>query len=370
MARRFIMQTFIQDIEKLKKEVWALSKKTSALQSQVENLNSADVEEFLLTVQNHQNVLDELSLKISNLEATVKTHGTKITSLEENSTSFQASIDELTSSLQEISNTTTELSNSLSTLSQTVSSHTQTLQTHETSISNVQTKAQTNETNIASIQTDLDQLKTKVTATTATANLNKSNIDALEDEDDHLQTQITLNKTDIATLNTAHQTTATTANQAYALAQELKTTVEGLQTSGEGGSGSTAGLNGVVLYDMRSEDENVNKGYTTGIPTKTKVYFSALSTYRFLKIYCILNGSYESQLIIDLQNRKGTSFTAIAWVSIYYLSFLRVKIPTSNEYISFDGFARFIFDGTTPIYSMNPENITSHYYIFRIEGIV
>ena len=160
-----------------------------------------------------------------------------------------------------------------------------------------------------------------------------------------------------------------TANNALSLAQNLKTRVDNLNVSGgTGGESSTACLSGVVLYDMRSTDASVNRGYTTGIQNRQKVTID-FTPYRYIKIFTVFGNAYEDQLFIDIRNKKAFTFTSHAWMSNYFLAFMRIRIPTALNFIMMENYGKVAFDGSGLPITLADEAEVSKFIIFRIEGI-
>lgn len=405
LARRIFMETIFLNIEKLKKEVWAISKKKiPALEAQIEGLGGVDVSELTATLQAQQTVLNNLSSSLDTLSASQSESQTKITALEGKTEKHDTDIATLTSSLKETNKTLDELSaviashtSSINTLSTSVANNTSAISTNATNISTNATNISANATNISantdaisSLQTTLNSQSTTLTTfqdqldtlssnvssnTSSLVTLTESltalttRVDNLENQTNSLTDSITTINGEITTLETDVNAASATANNALSLAQNLKTRVDNLNVSGgTGGESSTACLSGVVLYDMRSTDASVNRGYTTGIQNRQKVTID-FTPYRYLKIFTVFGNAYEDQLFIDIRNKKAFTFTSHAWMSNYFLAFMRIRIPTALNFIMMENYGKVAFDGSGLPITLADEAEVSKFIIFRIEGI-
>ena len=391
LARRIFMETIFLNIEKLKKEVWAISKKKiPALEAQIEGLGGVDVSELTATLQAQQSALNNLSSSLDTLLASQSESQTKITALEGKTEKHDTDIATLTSSLKETNKTLDELSavieshtSSINTLSTSVANNTSAISANATNISantdaisSLQTTLNSQSTTLTTFQDQLDTLSSNVSSNTSSlVSLTESltalttRVDNLENQTNSLTDSITTINGEITTLETDVNAASATANNALSLAQNLKTRVDNLNVSGgTGGESSTACLSGVVLYDMRSTDASVNRGYTTGIQNRQKVTID-FTPYRYIKIFTVFGNAYEDQLFIDIRNKKAFTFTSHAWMSNYFLAFMRIRIPTALNFIMMENYGKVAFDGSGLPITLADEAEVSKFIIFRIEGI-
>lgn len=398
------MEDIRLNIEKLKKEIWIINKrKLPALQDQITALSGVDIGELNEIIVSH-------AMTLSNLSKQIDTLSKKQTSQEEEIKALKSSTTSLSQETSAINNSITQINATLTSISSTLDLHTTklatiqtTLQNHSQSISKNEGDIKTNQANISSINTTLashsltlDNLQTQINTLTSQISQHTTDIENLTNslssissrvqtlEEDmagvktrvgNLETQVeeqdsslTSINSSITQINTTLTQTQTTANQALALAQEVKDSGTSGGTSSGGGS-APACLSGELLFDMRSEDENINHGFTSGLHAKDRLTLN-FSAYRFLKIYTLFMTTVETQVIIDITNKKGSQFTATAWRGNDYLELIRIRIPATLKYVYFENYASICLDGISELITVGDTNTKNNYTIFRIEGIV
>lgn len=302
------MQTIILSIEKLKKEIWAINKKKiPALQEQISCAGGVDTSEIYALLEEHQFKLNNLSSSLTSLETKIQTNTNGITSLNNKVSENEGEISSIREEISQLQTSLSSLNSSLNELS----------------------------------------LEVKSNATSITQNYN----------------QISSCKDKLNTLEEDLSQTTQTSNDALALAQEVKNQVEGL-----GNGGSSSASQSVLIFDMRDSDENINLGYTSGLHKGDKLTLT-LSEYRFLKVYATFSGSYESQIIIDLANKKGYYFTLPMWRG-NYLEFIRIRIPTNLKTFIFDSYVQISFESSPPSFTIADADTKASFVIYRMEGII
>lgn len=386
------METIFLNIEKLKKEVWAISKKKiPTLEAQIEGLGGVDVSELTATLQTQQTALNNLSSSLDSLSASQSESQTKITALESKAETHDADIETLKSSLKSTNKTLDELSDlvashttSINSLNTTMADNTSAISTNASNISanasaitSLQGTVSEQATSLSTLQSQVDTLSSNVSSNTSslvsvTESLNAltTRVNNLETGATNLSNSITTINGQISTIQSNAETTTATANQALTLAQSVKETVDNLDTSGGTGGGTQAPcLNGVLIYDMRSTDESINCGYTTGLQYHNKVMVD-LTPYRYLKIFTVFSNSYENQMLIDIKNKKGFLFTSVSWVTSTGLDFIRVRVPSTLNFVMLETYGEVLLDSIDLSLTIADPDKRASFIISRIEGIV
>lgn len=409
------METIILDIEKLKKEVWAIAKKKiPALQEQIEAISEVDMSELTASLQAQQTALNALETELDTLSKAQTTQAGKITALETKTTTHDNSISQLQSAVSEINTTLDELSDlvntnttNISNLSTSVTSHsstiehlssnasylenrldeaestirshttqisanTQNIASHSAHISTILSDVASHGTMISSLQSSVSTLSSKVTTNTNNISTLQTDLTSMSNQLQSAKTQLTNSvntlNVQVVTLQNEQESISQTADEALTLAQSVRDAVDNLDTSGGGSSSDAACLTGELLYDMRSSDETINHGKTTGIQSKEKLTID-LSSYRYVKIFTMFGTSTEDQLLIDIANKKGYIFSSIAWMNNYNLCTIKVRIPTNLSYVYFENFGLLTLSDTPPTFSVGDTDLKSSFIIYRIEGI-
>ena len=127
----------------------------------------------------------------------------------------------------------------------------------------------------------------------------------------------------------------------------------------------------VVIYDMDSEDENVNRGFTSGM--KGGDYIDQdYSQYRKVIIYARL---YNANCVqeVPVYNRKYTDVTLTAAASSPIIfCFLKVMLSTEPllNKLQIGAYGRYNFSSGTGSLTLDTGISNSAFYVYRIEGIV
>lgn len=138
-----------------------------------------------------------------------------------------------------------------------------------------------------------------------------------------------------------------------------------------GGGGDEGGEKIDVLYDMRSSDAAINRGWTTGMKTAT-VLRTDFSKYTSIRIFATING-FEAQQVLKVADRKNANTSMMAFDTTNYksLNILKVILATLNTSFQVGGWATYAYDPNNN-YSLTVTKSNSsntNYYVYRLEGI-
>lgn len=347
-------------ITEINQTLSSLSTLLSSHTQQISSLNSKttanenSIEQIQGTLTSHTETLDSHDKSISS-------HEEDISSIQDTLSSYETILTSHTGMLASHAQTLTTHSNSISSLQSSSSSHEETLATHTQQISSIQTQLETLSTSIAQNTTNISNLSNSLNDLT-------QRVDDLEDYPGLFNDSIADINSQISNLQSQQNTTTSTANSALALAQEVEEKVENLTLAGGTTSEGGTDLGGDVLFDSRSTDETLNLGFSTGAKYQEHVEID-YSNYHYLRIFLLFGGSNEQQVLVDVENKKGFVYSVLAWTGTKYVSAIRLRLPTTRDYVSIDSLCRFIFDGeSVPAYE-STTSLQNSFYIYRIEGV-
>lgn len=126
----------------------------------------------------------------------------------------------------------------------------------------------------------------------------------------------------------------------------------------------------VVIYNMDSEDENVNRGFTSGMKGTNYIQLD-FSQYKSIRIYARV---YSSNCVqeIPVKNRKLTDITFFgAGSNPIILSILKVlfTIEPSLNRLQIGAYAKYTFSSATGTFTLESGASNDNFYVYRIEGI-
>ncbi len=109
-------------------------------------------------------------------------------------------------------------------------------------------------------------------------------------------------------------------------------------------SSGSGGLDWQLIYDKDSEDENINWGYTDGIPGNTVVNYSSILNYKLLKIRLSFDGGYDD-FIFDIYDcvsqQTSVNFKILTTTKVYttpanlVATSITLSFPSTSPRISF-----------------------------------
>lgn len=145
--------------------------------------------------------------------------------------------------------------------------------------------------------------------------------------------------------------------------------IEALETAVEEIEGSlNVGEKIDVLYDMRSDDPDINRTWTSGMVCG-KVIRTDYNQYTSLRIYASINGC-EVQKVIKIANRKKSDFSVYAINSGFtQICYLRFTFPVANAAFQVGQYAIYTFDLVNNTFSTLKGSINNDVYVYRIEAI-
>ena len=129
----------------------------------------------------------------------------------------------------------------------------------------------------------------------------------------------------------------------------------------------------VVLYDMDSDDPNINLsnqqadfvngmqgGYTVQLDT---------SEFRCLRVFASLNG-FEAQTYVDIKNAKKLEFFLKAThTGILQFYFMRFALTTNHNIFASGQYCIYTFNASDGTFARTIGARNADFYIYRIEGI-
>jgi len=183
-----------------------------------------------------------------------------------------------------------------------------------------------------------------------------------------LNTRVSLLESKAAELESAISTHSTTIGTHDTDISSLKTRVTDLE-SNSGSSGSEEQID--ELYDMRSSDATVNRGWTTGMTT-ARIIRTDFSKYKAIRIYASINGC-DVQHVLKVAGRKTGNTSLIGFDVTNYksLNILKVILATLNTTFQVGGWATYAYDPNNnyslTVTKSNSQNV--NYYVYRLEGI-
>lgn len=194
---------------------------------------------------------------------------------------------------------------------------------------------------------NISELVTRLTAVEGRAS-------TLEDQVSTLQGTVSTNSSSISTFSTS--------------LSGLDTRVTTLESSG--GSGSSTGETIDVIFDMRSEDPAINRGFTSGA-TGGKTFRLNFNIYTSIRVFATLN-DFDTQQVIKVAERKKTDTSLFAintnFSEIYYLKYI---FPPAATVFQVGKYGIYTYDtANNNELTITSGSVNTNFFIYRIEGIV
>lgn len=333
----------------------------------------------------------------------------EIEKIQESISALQSGLDSLSSQAEQFNKDISGFRESISSLQTTVENNSASIQNAQTDIfgirgdiSNLSASVESNQTDISSLQTKVDGCEKDITALNAGLDAAKLDITNSASQIDANAKAIEKNAEDISSLSTAAKETSaqvtqigddlTSAKQAIEGAQAdisgLKTSVTKnaadissnstlIESSSKDISSLTSRVESLekkpsggrtmeVVYDMTSEDADINQGFTEGVGGGKSIYWK--NDYDYLRFYSSLsNLSGILEVPVNNKRHSDVALQAIA-ANGKTLHFFKLMLnnPTKRISTSLGLTLTINSDGTTTVKAaLNPD-----YYIYRVEGII
>ena len=123
-----------------------------------------------------------------------------------------------------------------------------------------------------------------------------------------------------------------------------------------------------LIYDMRSEDSAINRGWTSGASCGKTIRVD-FSVYKKIRLFISM---YDQQVYADIPvaDRKKSGFNVQAINSTFSeMYFLRFTFPIANNAIQVGQYGTYTFDLNNNTFSVVKGSSNSDYYVYRLEGI-
>lgn len=147
----------------------------------------------------------------------------------------------------------------------------------------------------------------------------------------------------------------------------LTSRVSALENGGGSGGGGSESIN--LIYDMRSNDSNINMGLTSGATCGT-LFRLDYSVYKSIRLYCSINGC-EVQKVIKVAERKKSDITVWAINSTFnQISYFRFVFPVNNTVLQVGQYCIYSYDfNNGNQLSVSKGSVNTNFYVYRLEGI-
>lgn len=222
---------------------------------------------------------------------------------------------------------------------------------------------------------DLEQLKKEIwyikktlipSLQTQISNSGGGNTSELTSQLTALQTRVTTLEGQVSTLQSSVSGNTTNISSLTTDLSGLTTRVTTLENSGGSGSG---GENIDVIYDMRSNDAAINRGYPNGM-VGSKIIRMDFSVYNKLRIYASLNGC-DTQYELKLAERNATSFFMSSMNSAYNtVNFQRFVLNLTLTAFQVSGYAIYSYDLTNGnALTVSKGSLNTSFFMYRLEGV-
>lgn len=127
-----------------------------------------------------------------------------------------------------------------------------------------------------------------------------------------------------------------------------------------------------VIFNMASDDENLNYGFTNGMLPDQSITRNDLSTFKYFKFYFV-SGETESVLKVDLPSQDSAPFSINHTFAQNSRGFLTVFVEFSQDLttISFKDMIYVLYAGNSGTISTivwYDTNLSSHGHIKKIEA--
>lgn len=122
-----------------------------------------------------------------------------------------------------------------------------------------------------------------------------------------------------------------------------------------------------VIYDMRSEDETINHGFTSGIVGGKYLTFD-FSPYKKVRVFVtMMNCDCQREIVLQNRNKYDFSFHAQS-SSPQMMLYTRAQIPAALNRIALAAYSVWKFNSETGL-TLEYDSSSEDFYIYRIEGI-
>ena len=124
----------------------------------------------------------------------------------------------------------------------------------------------------------------------------------------------------------------------------------------------------VVLYDMDSDDPDINLDFTMGMQGGYTINLNT-NGFRYLRVFASLDG-FEAQTCVDIINAKKLEFYLKTNnpASMYFYS-MRFNLTTNHNVFSSGQYCKYEFSTSTGTFKRTLAASSADFYIYRIEGI-
>ena len=124
----------------------------------------------------------------------------------------------------------------------------------------------------------------------------------------------------------------------------------------------------VVLYDMDSDDPDINLDFTMGMQGGHTINLDT-NGFRYVRVFASLDG-FEAQTCVDIINAKKLEFYLKAnnLASMYFYS-MRFSLTTNHNFFSSGQYCKYEFSTSTGTFKRTLAASSADFYIYRIEGI-
>ena len=360
---------FDLDIENLRKDIVRLddridnisstgsdSGEIEKLQEQIDALGDADLQMSakVINLQNQHNELsenfDRLNGNFDILTDAVATHNTQINTLtsdvsdlKNTNSTFQSQIDDLKQEDVEINEEINSINLEIAGLGSLISENAEKINENASSISNVRT----------------------------ILNEHGEQISLIQEVDEGQNNDIAQAQADISSLASETQSLSTTIDGVSQTVTENATTLASLQAEIQSLREQIANAGGEsvdVLYDMRSEDPEINKGYTEGI-ISGEIVTMDFTPYKKVRFFASLIAK-DCQKEVDIINRNYYDTTLMAADSTTKkVSYLRAIIPKAKNKLQVQVYGVWTFSNTDNTLTVDYGTGKTNIFIFRVEGI-
>lgn len=123
-----------------------------------------------------------------------------------------------------------------------------------------------------------------------------------------------------------------------------------------------------VIYDMRSENEDINRTWTSGA-TYGKMIRVDFTAYTAIRVFASINGC-EVQKVIKVAERKKSDFSVNAINSNFnQVSYLRFSLALNGQAFQVGQYAIYSFDLNNNTFSVEKGSSKDTFFMYRLEGI-
>lgn len=356
-------EEFIQKVELLEKEVWALVKKTlpqfkadilsqlggqkfEQLEKALEEVKKA-LEGMSADIVSNTAQIDKLNEKqqkniedIQSLQTQASTLQTVLEEVQENTNSLSGAVDDCKNEIAEIKQKDTQQDATIDNLNKSVIYNGTQIEQTKTSVLNMQE-------GVSDLQNDMQSANENLTALDKKVADAQDELLAIKDKD--TQQDKTISNMNITVLYNGSQI------------EKLQARIEELEKRPSGGGGRTV----ETVYDMNSADASINKGFTSGIIGNNTITWT--EEYTHLRIYASLGGVFAYQEIpVENRMRNDVVLRGVATTGKVVHNYRLLVYADDKKINTGKSFTYTIAtSGTVTVDNKYQET----YYITRIEGI-